>query len=235
METRAAGKILGIRLGKILPKVFELNEVENEPSAITKLPVSEAHLTPLGIEGDEQCEPYHGGIHKALLLYSRDSYEALAQRVGLEFDYQARSGFGENLLLEGLSEGEVCVGDRYAVGEAEIEISQPRQPCWKLSANHRSKTLALELYRRGLSGYYARVITAGKITQGDTLTLLARPYPRLTIAALNALIQNASANEALSQEALACEALAPGFKGSLAHCFTHRLTTPPPYTYFPED
>lgn len=228
------GRVLGLRVGKKHDRVFRGKRVEGEPSAIGKTPVQEALLESEGLRGDEQADRVnHGGIHKAILLFSIDSYQKLALQTGLTFDVENQALLGENLLVEGLNESSICVGDRFLVGEAEIEISQPRQPCWKLSANNDRRDLSLQIYRLGLTGWYARVISGGVIRQNETLKLLSRPHERLTIAALNRLIQDVSKDAPLLSEALACEALSPNFKNALRYCLEHHINTPPAYIHLP--
>ena len=106
----------------------------DEASAIAKTPVGEKlHVGFLGIDGDEQADlTVHGGIDKAIHHYPRDHYDWWAGELGVHALLGAPGAFGENISTEGLIESEACIGDRYRLGSALVEISQGRQPCWKL-------------------------------------------------------------------------------------------------------
>jgi MOSC domain-containing protein YiiM len=151
----------------------------DEPSAIAKTPVAgPQHVGPLGIAGDEQADlTVHGGTDKAIHHYPRDHYAWWAETLGDHALLKAPGAFGENISTEGLVEHEACIGDRYRLGSALVEISQGRQPCWKLG--HRfgvaSVTAAVVTSRR--SGWYYRVIEEGTVAAGDSLELVARPLP----------------------------------------------------------
>ena len=151
-------------------------------SAIWKRPVAgSAELTSLGIVGDAVANPdAHGGVDKAVLAYSQD-HGALWNDLLPELE-TTPGAFGENLAIVGQAEPTVCLGDRYQIGEAVLEVSHPRQPCWKLARRHRmpdlpKRTIALHRY-----GWYLRVIASGLIEAGQTVACVARPYPDWPIA-----------------------------------------------------
>ena len=106
----------------------------DEASAIAKTPVDGAlRVGLLGIDGDEQADlTVHGGVDKAIHHYPRDHYGRWAGELGDHALLEAPGAFGENISTEGLIESEACIGDRYRLGSALVEISQGRQPCWKL-------------------------------------------------------------------------------------------------------
>jgi MOSC domain-containing protein YiiM len=153
-----------------------------EPSAIRKSPVSgPVRLERLGLEGDEHVYHLHGGRDKALFQHAEEHYRMWAERFP-DFD-PGRPVFGENILTEGMTESTVCVGDRYAIGsEVVVEVSQPRQPCWKIGYNAGHTELPRLMQELGATGWYYRVITPGAIRAGDTLKLLERPLPEWTLS-----------------------------------------------------
>ena len=125
------------------------------------------------LEGDEQADlRVHGGPDKAVCCYAREHIPRLEELVGKELPGGA---FGENLSLEGILDDEVHIGDVYDLGEARVEVSQPRGPCFKLAAGWGSRRLQQVLAREGISGWYFRVLRTGVVQQGDDLVLRERP------------------------------------------------------------
>jgi MOSC domain-containing protein YiiM len=95
------------------------------------------------------------------------------------------AAFGENFSTQGFTESAVCVGDVYGVGTAVVQVSQPRQPCFKLAARHGVKELALWVQETGLTGFYFRVLEEGEVAAGDEIALLERPAPEVSVAEAN--------------------------------------------------
>ncbi|MBN8844226.1 MAG: MOSC domain-containing protein [Sphingomonadales bacterium] len=154
-----------------------------EASAIAKMPVESArHVGVLGIDGDEQADlTVHGGVDKAIHHYPRDHYRWWAEALGGHALLDAPGAFGENISTEGLVEGEACIGDRYRLGSALVEISQGRQPCWKLGHRFGVATVPATVVATRRSGWYYRVIEEGAVTAGDTLELVERPLPNWSV------------------------------------------------------
>jgi len=116
--------------------------------------------------------------------YAFDHYPAWRDALG-ERDVLSRPGaFGENLSTSGLTEVEVAVGDIFRAGEALIQVSQGRQPCWKLNARFGVPDMALRVQTSGRTGWYYRVIEPGFVAAGDDLILLDRPAPEWTLERL---------------------------------------------------
>jgi len=141
----------------------------------------------LGLAGDEQADlQHHGGRDKAILAYSQDHFADWRQ----EPDLAALSGggFGENLTVQGLSETTVCIGDDWRVGDVLLEVTQPRQPCWKLGRRWRKPSLVKQVVVTGRTGWYLRVLEEGPLEAGMTMTLERRPHPEWTIAAANGVM-----------------------------------------------
>jgi MOSC domain-containing protein YiiM len=209
-------KVIALKVGKVVSNDSLSKNNSQFSSGIKKHPVSSAYLTKVGFRGDEQGDTlHHGGINKAVLLFSKKSYGRLNELSGNSFSYDEIAHYGENIVLDGIDEADICVGDIVKIGESELEISQPRQPCWKLSANTKTKQMTTIIYNNGLSGWYARVLREGEIKNGDEIILVARVYPKLTISALNSIIIDPQIDLGLTKEALECEALGAAFKASL--------------------
>ena len=138
----------------------------------------------LGAAGDEQADRInHGGPDKAILAYSAEHYPVWQSDLNLpELPFGA---FGENLTIAGLTEADVCIGDSWQSGEVLFEVSQPRQPCWKLARRWRVKSLPATVIQTGRTGWYLRVLAPGELAAGSTLALIARPNPAWTIRRAN--------------------------------------------------
>ncbi|MEM1181332.1 MAG: MOSC domain-containing protein [Acidobacteriota bacterium] len=166
-------------------------------SAIVKQPTPDRlALGTTNLEGDEQADlRHHGGPDKAVLAYAAASYRAWSP------DYAFPWGaFGENWTVDGAAGGDGCaedtvfLGDVYAVGSARVQVSQPRQPCWKLGRRWNIKGLPLEAQRTGRLGWYFRVLTVGQVQIGDTFELEDRPMPEWSIERLNNLMHHDKGN-----------------------------------------
>lgn len=161
-----------------------------ETSAIAKVPVEGARAVGwLGIEGDAQADlSVHGGPDKAIHHYPRDHYAWWQARLGTLPVLEAPGAFGENVSTTGLTEDGACIGDRYRLGTALVEIAQGRQPCWKQAFRlGQADTVSLMVQSRRC-GWYYRVIEEGSVGPGDRLTLIDRPHPEWSVARVIALL-----------------------------------------------
>jgi MOSC domain-containing protein YiiM len=139
------------------------------------------------LDGDGQADlENHGGPDKAVLAYSASHYPGWREELGrsdLPF-----GAFGENFTVDGLDERGVCIGDVFALGDARLQVSQPRQPCWKLARLWQIKDLTARVQRTGRGGWYLRVLAEGRVAAGQAMTLQERPRPRWTVALANDLL-----------------------------------------------
>ncbi|MCX7594604.1 MAG: MOSC domain-containing protein [Fischerella sp.] len=181
-------RILSIQVG--LPKQLGV-EGASDPmdrpwtTGFFKEPIAGAvHLGKTNLVGDGQADlVLHGGSEKAVLAYAASHYPDWQQELGLpNFPYGA---FGENFTISGQTETDVCIGDIFAVGEAQIQVSQPREPCWKLARRWRMKDLPKRVINTGRSGWYFRVLSEGLVEPGQPLLLVERPLPQWSIARVN--------------------------------------------------
>jgi MOSC domain-containing protein YiiM len=138
------------------------------------------------LEGNVQANlKYHGGPDKAVCCFASEHLPHLSELTATALPHGA---LGENFTLRGMLEDEVCLGDRYRVGDAIVEVSQPRQPCANLSKRWGDKQLPKLMVQHGYTGWYMRVIEEGLLQPGDPVELLDRPHPHWTITALNRLM-----------------------------------------------
>lgn len=166
------------------------------------------------LHGDGQADlVHHGGLDKALCAYSADHWPDW-QGI-LPSDQLVGGAFGENFTLEGLTETEVCIGDRFSVGSAVIQISQPRQPCWKLARRWRIKDLAVQVERTGFTGWYFRVLQEGTVEAKDRLRLIDRPCPEWTVAAANRTMHHERDNRTAAERLSLCPFLSSSWQETM--------------------
>lgn len=158
---------------------------EDEPSGYRKtIRPGKVTVTALGLAGDQQADlVHHGGIDKAVHHYAFDHYATwIAGQPGLRAALGARGAFGENVSTADWREEDVCIGDRFRMGTAVVEISQGRQPCWKLGHRFGDPAMVARVVETGRCGWYYRVIEPGAVEAGDTMALLDRSHPQWSVA-----------------------------------------------------
>lgn len=143
----------------------------------------------VNIAGDGQADLVnHGGLDKAVCVYPADHYPYW--RETLHLPTLPPGAFGENFTVEGLTEAAVCIGDIWRVGGVTLQVSQPRQPCWKLARRWQVKTLALQVQQTGRTGWYFRVLEVGTLTAGSPLILVQRLHPEWTVERANTVMHH---------------------------------------------
>src|SRR6266699_4344502 len=141
----------------------------------------------LNIDGDGQGDLHgHGGEHRAVLVYQIDSYRYWERQLGRK-DF-VFGQFGENFSVEGLSDDEVCIGDRYRIGGALFEVTQPRVTCYRVGIRMDEPRMAALLVAHHRPGFYFRVLEEGEVGAGDEIVRVAEGPERLTVAAVDALL-----------------------------------------------
>lgn len=209
--------VLYIKIGIVTTTKLENSKRSELLSGIKKYPVPKAYLTKTGFKEDFQADLlHHGGENKALFLFSALTYEEINSYYDNSFDMKNMSYFGENLILSDIKEKDICVGDVLKIGQTKVQITQPRQPCWKLSANTNQKNMTKFIFDNGLTGWYAKVLEEGFIHQDDEVFLTKRINPNLNIEKLNELIIHPMSDENLTLEALSCVDLGKAFLESLS-------------------
>ena len=156
----------------------------NEPSAYRKEPVEDTiAINELGLVGNEVADlTVHGGVDKAIMHYAFDHYADWTKEQPQHTEALSAPGaFGENLSSLSMTEDQVCIGDKYRLGSATVEVSQGRQPCWKLGYRFRDINMVREVIKTARSGWYYRVLEEGDVTPGDSIELLERNYPEWTV------------------------------------------------------
>ncbi|MEM6794165.1 MAG: MOSC domain-containing protein [Acidobacteriota bacterium] len=182
-----AAEILQQAVGR--PVTYEADGSKPWTSSIFKEPTDlRIALRETHLEGDEVADRrHHGGADKAVLAYGARQYEAWSRgKSGPSYSFPW-GAFGENWTVSELSEDSVFLGDVFAVGSARVQVSQPRQPCWKLSRRWKIRDLTRHAQESGRLGWYLRVLEVGEVAVGDALELLERPLPDWPLERLNDL------------------------------------------------
>jgi len=166
------------------------------------------------LAGDGQADlKNHGGVDKAVLAYSADHYPKWRRELSLPD--MPSGAFGENLTIAGLSEESVCIGDVFHIGTVTFEVSQPRQPCWKLARRWRMHELLGLVVRNGRSGWYLRVLEEGWIEAQMPVTLIERPNPAWPITRANEILHHRQTDLRLTLELASVPGLANSWVGEL--------------------
>ncbi len=145
----------------------------------------------LGLVSDQQGDlKVHGGPDKALHCYAWHHYDYWRTRLPEQALLAAPGAFGENLSIDGADEHSVCIADRWRIGSTLLEVTQGRQPCYKLNLRFGVRTMAAQVQDTLRAGWYLRVLEPGTLAAGDAMELVERPHPRFTVAHLLALIRD---------------------------------------------
>jgi MOSC domain-containing protein YiiM len=164
-------------------------------TAGAKRPVPGAMLRFHGFEGDGQADRRnHGGVDKAICVYPFDHYAHWEKLLGRPLE---PASFSENLTVSGAVEDEICIGDVFGVGEAVVQVSQPRTPCGKLAGKNGQSLLARWVAQTGYTGFYMRVLSEGPVSIGDAFELVERHPDRISITAVNDIVFGRSEDERL--------------------------------------
>ena len=157
---------------------------DGDYSAIAKRPVEGVvRIGWLGLEGDAVADPvHHGGWDKAIHLYPQDHYAWWRGRKPDHPLLGAPGAFGENIASWGMTEEEICLGDRFSLGSALVEVSHGRQPCWKLDHRFGARDVMAAIVKTARSGLYFRVLREGEAEANSRMELLDRPLPDWPIA-----------------------------------------------------
>ncbi|KKB74094.1 MULTISPECIES: MOSC domain-containing protein [Bacillus] len=189
---------------------FEGKKVE---TAIFKRPAgSPVFLSRTNFDGDKQADlVHHGGADKAVCVYPADHYPYWENALGEKLPQAA---FGENLSVKGLTEQDVCIGDIFKLGEALVQVSQPRQPCFKLAKKLNVKDMVLKVRDTGYSGFYFRVLEEGIVVPDSRLRFVSRDAHEITVAYANRLMYHDRNNQPAIRKILEVEALSESWRAA---------------------
>ena len=167
----------------------------------------------LNLEGDGQGDlAGHGGEQRAVFVYQIESYRYWQEQLGrAEF---VHGQFGENFTIEGLPDYEVCIGDRFQIGSAQFEVTQPRVTCYRVGIRMNEPRMPALLTSSGRPGFYLRVLREGEVGSGDEIVTVGEAKDRMTVAEINALLYLPDHDHTQLERALQIEALSPGWRSS---------------------
>lgn len=211
-------RVLELRVGQIAPL-----GPTSAPSGIDKQIVSGSVMADtLGLAGDAQGDPQrHGGPDKALHAYPVSHYKLWKQELPEIASRLHPGGFGENLVVRGVTEQDVCLGDRWRIGGALLEVSQSRQPCWKLNFRFDVADMARRVQDTGRTGWYFRVLERGSMEARMTAKLALRPHPDWPLTRVARLLYR----DVLDLDALAALADQPGLPDGWRRLARRRIET----------
>ncbi len=206
-------KLLSVNVSQ--PKEVSYNG-KHVTTGIFKEPVTDrVMLRTLNLEGDGQADLVgHGGIHKAVYVYSREHYGHWMRELNRN-DF-TDGQFGENFTVEGMLEDEIHIGDVFSVGGAKVEVTQPRAPCFKLGIRMGMPSFLKLFLTSGRVGFYLRVLEEGEVGAGDVLERVAIDPERMTVREINNLLYFDQGNVEGGKKALRIQALSPGWRESFA-------------------
>lgn len=163
----------------------------------------------------------HGGADKAIHAYPLAHYPVwAADRPDIAAQFHLRA-FGENLVVKSVTEPDICLGDRWRIGSTALEVSQARQPCWKLNIRFGQTDMARSVQTTGRTGWYFRVLQTGSITAGDHGVLIARAHPDWPLTCFARLLYH----QTMERDALAALAALPGLPENWRGLVLRRLAS----------
>src|SRR5215510_2977201 len=190
-------------------------------TAIWKLPVDGRRMVrKLNIDGDGQADlAGHGGEQRAVFVYQMRSYQYWERVLGRD-DFTFGQ-FGENFTVEGLADSEVCIGDRYRIGDAIFEVTQPRVTCYRVGIRMNEPRMPALLVAHRRPGFYFRVLQEGEVGAGDEIVKIADGAERITIAEVDALLYLPGHSREEIERALRVPALSKGWRASFQALLEH--------------
>src|SRR5271168_4793358 len=206
------GQLLSINVG--LPRDVAWKG-EKVHTAIWKQPVQgRATVRRLDIDGDAQADlAGHGGEQRAVFVYQMDAYQYWERFLGRkDFSF---GQFGENFTVEGLPDDEVCIGDRYRIGSALFEVTQPRVTCYRVGIRMAEPAMPALLVSHHRPGFYFCVLEEGEVGARDEIVKVAEGPERITVADIDALLYLPNPSREQLESSLRVPALSPGWKTSL--------------------
>jgi len=215
-ERPVVGRLLSVNVGLPRDVMWEGRTVR---TAIWKEPVDGPRMVrKINIDGDDQADrAAHGGEHRAVFVYQIDSYRYWERHLARhDFTY---GQFGENFTVEGLPDAEVCIGDRYAIGEAVFEVTQPRVTCFRVGIRMREPAMPSLLVAHHRPGFYLRVLQEGAVQAGDAITRMKVGEEQLSVAEIDGLLYLPNRPRRKLERALQIPALSDGWKGSFKELF----------------
>lgn len=184
-------------------------------TGIFKEPVTgQVKLREFNLDGDGQADlKVHGGTYKTVYVYTLENYDYWRRELGR--DDLTYGQFGENFTVEGMPEDEVHIGDVFRVGQALVQVTQPRLPCFKLGLKMGDPAFVKRFLASERSGFYMRVLEEGDVAAGDEIKRVKVDPERMSVRDIHHLLLFDKTNVEAAKKALRIRALAPGWRESL--------------------
>jgi len=214
-------RLLSVNVG--LPRDIEWKG-RTVHTGIWKKPVGgRCRVGRLNLRGDGQGDlAGHGGEQRAAFVYQIESYRYWQEQLK-RTDF-VHGQFGENFTIEGLPDDAVCIGDRYQIGSALFEVTQPRVTCYRVGIRMNEPRMPALLTSSGRPGFYFRVLQEGEVGAGDEIVKVGEANERMTVAEINALLYSPNHAHDRLERALRIEALSPGWRASFEALLQSQLT-----------
>ncbi len=211
MEGSAVGRLLSVNVG--MPKNVQWHGKTVFTGVFKDSVAGPRRVGKLNVEGDGQGDlGGHGGEQRAVFVYQIESYRYWQQELGRD-DF-VHGQFGENFTVDGLADDEVCVGDRYRIGAAVFEVTQPRVTCYRVGIRMNDPQIPALLVSHHRPGFYFRVIEEGEVEAGDDIFKVTSGPEQMAIAEVDALLYLPGHPRQQLLRALRIPALSPGWQGS---------------------
>ncbi len=208
---KAVGKLVSVNVG--LPKDVSWHGKTVFTGVFKESVTGPRRVGKLNVEGDGQGDlAGHGGEQRAVFVYQLDSYRHWEHELGRD-DF-VHGQFGENFTIEGLGDDEVCIGDRYRIGSATFEVTQPRVTCYRVGIRMEDPRIPALLVSHHRPGFYFRVLEEGEAQAGDEILKLATGPEEMTVAEVSALLYLPGHPRQQLLRALRIPALSAGWQGS---------------------
>jgi ferredoxin-NADP reductase/MOSC domain-containing protein YiiM len=204
-------RLLSVNVG--LPREVAWNG-KTVRTAVWKFPIEGRRMVrTLNIDGDAQADLVgHGGVHRAVFVYQMDSYRYWERFLG-RHDFTSGQ-FGENFTVEGLLDEEVCIGDRYRIGDAVFEVTQPRVTCYRIGIRMNDPRMPALLVAHHRPGFYFRVLQEGEVGAGDEIVKVSEGPEKITVPEIDALLYLPGHSREKLKRALRIPALSKGWQNS---------------------
>jgi ferredoxin-NADP reductase/MOSC domain-containing protein YiiM len=214
-------RLLSVNVG--LPRDIEWKG-RTVHTGIWKAPVrGRCRVSRLNLDGDGQGDlAGHGGEQRAVFVYQVESHRYWQER--LKRTDLVHGQFGENFTIEGLPDDAVCIGDRYQIGSALFEVTQPRVTCYRVGIRMNEPQMPALLTSSGRPGFYFRVLQEGDVGAGDDIVKVGEAKERMTVAEINALLYSPNHPRDRLERALRIEALSPGWRASFEALLKNQTT-----------
>ena len=217
-------KLMSVNIGK--EKTYDFDGFIIK-SGLEKSPVFDnVFIHKLGVTGDEQAEKVvHGGVDKAVCLYPFEHYEYWENTLNRKMP---ENSFGENLTVQGMTEKDVCIGDIFQIGEVILQITQPRQPCYKLTYIHNVPKMSFLSQDSGFTGYYARVLKEGNLNVNDKITLIEKSPHNISVEFTNQILHNDNKNTEAIKKILEVKEIAANLRKNFEKLLAGETIDPRP-------